>query len=237
MAPTIIEANYKYASPECMLGRQMTVAAYFRKIHDQAVANNNGKSVPNANWKGILLGVFSNYPTLQSILNRLPAAATANINTIEAAFRQELFPAGEHATYQKLLQDYYERKQKVMEYPTGSGLYYPEPVITYIEAQRLLLEQLPADMRPDPALQVRHLLNGLYPTLRNAIAANAIPATLDAAIQEILQVEQNLAPPVASTAPVAPSMVTHTMPGGCGMMSPQGLPPSLWCNSRSFWLV
>ena len=227
MAPTILQADYHYPSPHQLLSRSMTVATYFQKIRNMAIANNNGRPIVNAHWAGILMGIFSDYPTLQNLLLRLPPADIANIGTLENAVRRELFPDGEHGTHQQLLRDYWQCNQKVMEYPRGSGIYYPEPVITYIEEQRRLLEQLPVNARPAGDLQVRRLLDGLHPTLRNAMASLDLPANLDAAITNIMRIEQNLSAPMAPTSNTHQNVAAHTTIGTTVSSSPPDLPPML----------
>lgn len=227
MSPTVIQANYHFPSPQLLLSRRMTVATYFQKIRNKVVANNNGRNIPNANWHGILMGIFEDYPTLQDLLLRLPAADIANLGTLQAAIRRELFPGGETATHQQLLRDYYSCNQKVVEHPPGSGVFYPEPAISYVENQRRILAQLPDNTRPDPAVQVRRLFDGLHPSIRNAMASLAVPATLEAAIQDIMRIESNLASPAPPVASGPHHVTTNTTTGGFVPTVGQGLPPMI----------
>jgi len=216
MANKFPSGPFELPDARALAAREMPVDVYFKKLQKALQANAGGNALPYARMLNLLKGAWSQYPTLDQLLDRLTPAQLANLNALQDAVRTTLYPQGDAQLQHNLLQKFWNRSQLSVEIPPGSSEYYPEPALSYTEDKRNLISQLPANQHPPEAQIISSMIFGLQPQLRQAV--NVIrpkPQTIDEAVAIILEQEQSISEPAAPYVKTATSFTTtaHAVPG------------------------
>jgi len=216
MANKFPAGPFKIPDARKLAAREMSVDTYFSQLHKTMQANQGGSNLTHAKLVNLLRGAWSEFPTLDQLLDRLTPQQLATIDALKEAVRAALYPEGDAQLHHSLLQKFWNRNQLLIEIPPGSGEYYPEPALTYTESKRHLVSQLPVAQQPPEAQIINSLIFGLQPILRQAVnLVRPKPQTVDEAVAAILEQERSISEPASHSAQVANSFTTttHAVPG------------------------
>jgi len=202
--------------PRKMAAGEMPVEDYFRELNEALTANNKGNPVAHGRLIHILKAAWQLCPSLSDLIHRLTPAQVATLDLLKQEVNNSLFPQGQADLILSILQQFWGRKQMLLEIPPGSGEYYPEPAFSYTEAKRALINKLPANDRPTENQIVHSIIQGLQSQLRQAV--NLIrprPQTIDDVVRTILEQEKSISEPAPAInhATTSFNATTHVVPG------------------------
>ena len=224
-----------------LLSRELSVNDYFETITLTLTANLGGHTISPSRLVNIILGLWTATPTLHKLASLLTAHQRATPEALKEAIRQFLYPGGEQALHHDLIKQFYARRQTLVEMPLGSGLWYPEPAITYVSDKLHLISKVPAAQQPPASAQIHCLIQDLQHVLRPQVLAMAhpYPATVKDAISLILLAERAISQPMchpSSAASAAHDLSTSTsgyVSGAVRKTPPTQLLPSTSSSSPS----
>ena len=224
-----------------LLSRELSVNDYFETITLTLTANLGGHTISPSRLVNIILGLWTATPTLHKLASLLTAHQRATPEALKEATRQFLYPGGEQALHHDRIKQFYARRQTLVEMPIGSGLWYPEPAITYVTDKLHFISKVPAAQQPPASAQIHCLIRDLQQVLRPQVLAMAhpYPATVKDAISLILLAERAISQPMchpSSAASAAHDLSTSTsgyVSGAVRKTPPTQLLPSTSSSSPS----